>query len=691
MALDGIFLRYIKHEIETEALGARVSQIYQPNRDELVFAMRTFNGNKKLLLSARANSPRVHFCGNTPENPASPPMFCMLLRKRIGGGKLVAVRQQECDRVLFLDFECVNELGDTVLITVVCEIMGMYSNIIIVDSNGVIIDSLKRVDLTMSSRRLVLPNIKYELPEAQDKLSILKHSAEEIAEKTVDFDGEMMLNKALLRAIQGVSPLVCRELEYRVGEGTTTRMDKQHYDRLVDVLNNLYVNVNKYAGKPCMVIRDDGKPIDFTFTDIEQYGNFAQIKHFDTYSQLLDSFYETRDSRERMRVKSQDLTKMLVNLSERISRKLAKQKIELKECANREQLRINGDLLQANLYRIERGASFAEVENFYDENMSLIRIKLNPAISPAANAQKYYKDYQKAKNAEHILTEQIEKGRSELEYIDSVLDTVSRAESERELAQIREELTEQGYLRKQKGKQRPQAALPPLEFTSSDGFKILVGRNNTQNDKLTLKIANKNDMSALFRIGYGLYVVTSNDGKRDNGLIVNTVTQLTDNPYRVAVNINKANYSHHVIQQTGVLNVNCLSVEAPFSVFERFGFQSGRTVDKFEGQKINRSGNGLVFLDKYINAFMSLKVEQYVDLGTHGMFICSVTEARVMSDQETMTYTYYQNNVKPKPQTEGKKGFVCKVCGYIYEGDELPEDIICPLCKHGAVDFEPIQ
>ena len=204
-------------------------------------------------------------------------------------------------------------------------------------------------------------------------------------------------------------------------------------------------------------------------------------------------------------------------------------------------------------------------------------------------------------------------------------------------------------------------------------------------------LANKNDMTALFRIGYGLYVVTSNDGRKDNGLIVNTVTQLTDNPYRVAVNINKANYSHHVIRQTGVLNVNCLSIDAPFSVFQQFGFQSGRTVDKFAGQKINRSGNGLVFLDKYINAFMSLKVEQYVDLDTHGMLICSVTEARVMSDQDTMTYTYYQQNVKPKPETEGKKGFVCKVCGYVYEGDELPEDIICPLCKHGAVDFEPIQ
>ena len=207
-----------------------------------------------------------------------------------------------------------------------------------------------------------------------------------------------------------------------------------------------------------------------------------------------------------------------------------------------------------------------------------------------------------------------------------------------------------------------------------------------QNDIL----ANKNDLTALFRIGYGLYVVTSNDGKKDNGLIVNTVIQLTDTPNRVAVNINKANYSHHVIKQTGVLNVNCLSTEAPFSVFEQFGFQTGRSVDKFAGQTVHRSDNGLVFLDKYINAFMSLKVEDYVDLGTHGMFICSVTEARVMSNQETMTYTYYQNNVKPKPETEGKKGFVCKVCGYIYEGDELPADYICPLCKHGAADFEPI-
>ena len=203
--------------------------------------------------------------------------------------------------------------------------------------------------------------------------------------------------------------------------------------------------------------------------------------------------------------------------------------------------------------------------------------------------------------------------------------------------------------------------------------------------------ANKNDLNALFNIGYGLYVVTSNDGKKDNGLIVNTVSQVTNTPNQIAVTINKENYSHHIINQTGIMNVNCLSVDAPFSVFETFGFQSGRNVDKFENCTPNRSDNGLVFLPRYINSFMSLKVEQYVDLGTHGMFICSVTEARVINNLETMTYTYYQNNVKPKPETEGKKGYVCKICGYVYEGDTLPEDYICPLCKHGVNDFEPIK
>ena len=233
--------------------------------------------------------------------------------------------------------------------------------------------------------------------------------------------------------------------------------------------------------------------------------------------------------------------------------------------------------------------------------------------------------------------------------------------------------------------------LSALNDESSAQLDALVGELCREYLAQQDSTANKNDLSALFKIGYGLYVVTSNDGKKDNGLIVNTVTQVTNTPNRLAVTINKENYSHHVIKQTGKMNINCLTVDAPFAVFEAFGFRSGRNVDKFANCEPLRSDNGLVFLPRYINAFMSLAVEQYVDLDTHGMFICSVTEARVISDHETMTYAYYYSHVKPKPQTEGKKGYVCKICGYVYEGDPLPEDFICPLCKHGADDFEPIQ
>lgn len=514
MALDGIFLRHIKNEIESSALGARVSQIYQPNREELVFALRTYEGNKKLLLSARANSPRVNFCAKTPENPAQPPMFCMLLRKRIGGGKLVAVRQMDCDRVIFFDFECVNELGDTVMITVVCEIMGMYSNIIIINSDGIIIDSLKRVDLTMSSRRLVLPNIKYELPEPQDKINIAESEIDEIISKLRHLESEMPLNKALLRSIQGVSPIICREIEHKVMEGATNLVEGVLYDKLVSELSKLKETAENCSGMPCIVYREDGKPMDFSFIPITQYGDFAKVESFDSFSELLYTFYDARDSKERMRVKSQSLVKLLTNTSERISRKLNKQQIELKQCENREQLRICGDLLQANLYRIERGAEYVDVENFYDENNSVLRIKLNPAISPSANAQKYYKDYQKAKNAENVLTEQIRKGRSELSYVDSVLDTIMRAENERDLSQIRDELTEQGYLHRPKGKQKSPAALPPYEFVSSDGFRIMVGRNNKQNDKLTLKMAGKNDMWLHTKDIHGSHTIIFSDGKQ---------------------------------------------------------------------------------------------------------------------------------------------------------------------------------
>ena len=514
MALDGVYLRHIKNEIEKEALGARVNRVTQPNRDELVLTLRTFSGMKKLLLSARANSPRVSFCDSAPENPAQPPMFCMLLRKRLGGGKLTEVRQLECDRVLFLDFACINELGDEVFLTVACEIMGMYSNIIVFNRDtGLIVDALKRVDLTVSSKRLILPNLKYELPEPQDKLSLLEASPEEIAEKMRSLPAEMPLSKAALQTIQGISPIIAREVEYRVAEGATNRLTGVLYDRLLETLSYLKGICEACSGTPCTVYREDGKPMDVAFLDIRQYGGFMRVESGGSFNEVIDGFYDERDRQERMRVKTHSINKLLQNLRDRVARKLQKQHAELKQCADREELRIRGDLLQANLYRVPRGADSVTVENFYDENGGTLTIRLNPAISPAANAQRFYKDYQKAKNAESFLTEQIEKGGEALRYLDSVLDEGSRAEGERELAQIREELTEQGYLRRPKGRQPKPAALPPLEFESSDGFKIFVGRNNRQNDRLTLKTAAKNDLWLHTKDIHGSHVIIAAEGR----------------------------------------------------------------------------------------------------------------------------------------------------------------------------------
>ncbi len=514
MALDGIFLRHIKKEIEETALGARVNQIYQPNRDELVVVLRTYGGAKKLLLSSRANSPRVNFCTQTPENPAQPPMFCMLLRKRLGGGKLVGVRQLGCDRVLFLDFDCINELGDIEGLSIVCEIMGMYSNIIVIHRDtGVIVDALKRVDLTMSSRRFVLPNIRYELPDAQDKLNVLEHTPDDVAQAALALPAELPLAKALMQVVQGISPIVSRELAFRVAEGATNRLEGDLYAKLLTVLGAFKETAARCDQQPCIVYREDGHPMDFSFFPITQYGGFLRVQPTGGFSETVDAFYEERDARERMRVKSHSLQKLLTNAIDRTARKISKQQAELAQCGNREQLRICGDLLHANLYRIARGAAVAEVENFYDENGGILRIPLNPAISPAANAQKYYKDYQKAKTAETVLAEQIEKGKTELAYLESVADSVERAETERELSQIREELTEQGYLRRPKGKAPKQGQLPPKAFQTSDGFTVLVGRNNRQNDVLTLKTAAKTDIWLHTKDIHGSHVIIRTDGK----------------------------------------------------------------------------------------------------------------------------------------------------------------------------------
>ena len=496
MALDGAFLRHIKKEIEEKALDGRVEKIYQPNREEMVLVIRTYSDHFKLLLSARANSARIHFTRFMPENPKQPPMLCMLMRKRLQSARLVRLEQQGLERVLCLVFDAVNELGDHVELRLYMEVMGRYSNIIFVDEKGKIIDALKRVDAEMTSERLVLPGLSYELPPPQNKLCLLESTLEEAVSRIRLMKEGTELSKAVLNSLQGVSPIVCRELAYKTGRGAELRlgdMGEEQWQRFRFFLGRLQEQIRDISGEPYMAVNLSGRPVDFTYFNVEQYGTAAVIGRQEDFSTLLDSFYDERDRQERMRVRSQDLLKLLSNASERLSNKINKQKAELLACAKRDELKTYGELLSANLYRLEKGSSYADLENYWEEDMPIMRVPMDPLLTPSENAQKYFKEYRKAKTAEEKLTEQIAQATQELEYIDTVFDELSRAETERDLSEIRQELMEEGYVRRARGKQRPQAAAAPLRFVSSEGFRILVGRNNRQNDKLTLKTANHRD------------------------------------------------------------------------------------------------------------------------------------------------------------------------------------------------------
>lgn len=517
MALDGMMLHHVANELKTTALGSRVYQIYLPNRDEIMLLLRTQEGNKRLLISTRANSPRIHFTKYNVENPQTPPMLCMLMRKKLGGGKLVDIRQAGLDRILSLDFDCTDELGDKVRITAVVEIMGKYSNVIFVDGSGIIIDALKRVDMTMSSQRLVLPNIPYEYPAPQDKLNILLTDSREVVDKITSTPGEKPLNKAILGAVQGISPVICRELEARTlggessGNKSLSENEKQRLQAEIDALAD---TVLTSKGKPLVLYhKGDSKPFDISFVEITQYGSLCESREFDSFCELLDSYYIERDSADRMRVKAADLTRVLNNHINRTTNKINIQKQELENCADREQLRIQGDLLQANLYRIERGAESVTVENFYDENNAPMEILLNPALTPAQNAQKFYKDYNKAKTAQQVLTVQIQKAEEELLYLESLKDVLSRVKSEKELNQVRLEFMEQGYIKKNKSMSKKPSTLPPLEYKTSDGFRVLVGRNNKQNDQLTMKTASKRDIWLHTKDIPGSHTIIVTDGR----------------------------------------------------------------------------------------------------------------------------------------------------------------------------------
>ena len=487
MAFDGAFLHRIQREIAQVGIGSKVDKVTQPSRDELILVLRGRTSGGRLLLSANANSPRVQMTSESPENPAVPPMFCMLLRKRLCGGRLTAVRQPELERVLLLDFDCINELGDHVTYTLAAEIMGRYSNIVLI-CDGIIVDAIKRVTADMTSERLVLPGLAYELPPAQGKWNILTHTNAEVIARLAEARSAA-LHKALLGILQGVSPVVCRELQFRTGDETlrSDALTPMQQEKLCDALDALRHEI--LDGATVEMVRDEsGKPIDFSFFPLYQYDS-AAVTRMDTASELLDAFYAQRDRMERMRTRSHDLLHLLAQNTEKLSRKVNIQRGELETCGQREELRICADLLNANLYRLTENAPFADVENFYEPGCPIKRISLDPALSPSRNAQKYYKEYRKAQTAEEMLTTQIAQATAELAYLDTVSDALTRAQTERELQEIRQELADQGYLRRSTDRRRPLPLLKALRFTTSDGFTVMVGRNNRENDQLTLRQA----------------------------------------------------------------------------------------------------------------------------------------------------------------------------------------------------------
>ena len=497
MPIDAVFLESLRYELQEQLLACRVDKVQQPERDTILLSMRGPNGGGKLLLTASPNHPRIQLTSVSFENPAQPPMFCMLLRKHLTGGRLVSISQPPLERLVELTFDCIDEMGTPCQKKLILEIMGRNSNLILTGADGRILDCLRRVDFEMSEQRQVLPGLYYHLPPTQGKRSPWDASVEELRALLCAQKTQKMADSFLLETFGGLSPLLCRELAYAVFGQVDLDLSQLTDAQREDAAGKLFAALDHlHTGKrtPVILVRDE-RPWDFTCILIRQYEDLITQEPQPSFSALLDTFYAKRDSLERMRQKTQALRKTLTNLHNRTARKLANQQKELEATFDREHLRRLGDIVTANLHVISRGQARLTAVDFYDPEMKEIDIPLNPAISPQQNAAKFYKDYQKAKTAEKVLTEQIAKGEAELSYLASVLDELSRVESERDMQDIRQELTEGGYLREtgQKKKMKLPAS-KPMVFRSSDGFEILVGRNNRQNDLLTCKLAQKQDI-----------------------------------------------------------------------------------------------------------------------------------------------------------------------------------------------------
>ena len=514
MASDGLFLHVLAGQLNKTLSGARIEKIYQPSRLEFVLAMRTRTAAYKLLLCASGSSPRVHITNENMENPANPPMLCMLFRKQLTSGTLLSVEQPGLERVIRFRFAATNELGDRVERSIVCEIMSQYGNIILLDENDTIIDSVKRVDSSKSSVRCILPSLPYTMPPPQDKLNILECETQECVNR-ISGCTEELLWKKILSSMQGFSPALSKEISFRAcgtvdKRGELTQPQTQLLSLELDSLRRLLTSGGE---TPCAFVRENSPPKDFYFFPLTHLLEEYEIKTFADFGQLLDFFFGERERLARTKARAEDLFKTVNNLIERTSRKMSVQTLELEESKNGEEKLMLAQLINANLYRLSGGAYEYEVENFYSDG-EIIKIQVDPRLTPSQNAQKYFKEYRKSQTAVRVLSEELEKGREQLEYLNTVLDEMNRATGESELREIRLELSEAGFIKSKTGaknkKSRPSG---PLSFDAPDGFSLLVGRTNLQNDALTFKTASKSDMWFHVQKAPGSHVVLVCNGR----------------------------------------------------------------------------------------------------------------------------------------------------------------------------------
>ena len=506
MAFDAFFLSAVLEEVRNRCIGARIDKIHQPSRDTLILQMHSREYRSKLLFAANPTAPRLHLTNASPENPAEPPMFCMLLRKHLMGAKLSEVTQIPMERCAAFTFDCTDEMGFPVQKRLVAELMGRTCNLYLLSPEGRIIDCLRRIGLDESAKRSALPGLNYQAPEPITKV----HPA--VAENYVNFfnkPGPDLIADRLMDSFGGLSPLVCREAALFAAGSTDARPDPRDEDIIAEKLQLFFAEHINHP-KPCYYSLSDGTPKQFAFCPIRQYGEYKEAESF---GQLLDLYYTVRDQKDAMRQKSQAVRKTVQNLCTRLTRKIAIQETELEATYDRERLRQLGDIVTANIHKIKKGQTTVSCEDFYDEDMKIIDIPISPILSPQQNAARFYKDYTRMKNAEKELTKQLELGEHELFYLKSVLEELSRAQTDAELEEIRRELQEGGYIRADAGKKKmKQSKVPPMRFESTDGYPIYVGRNNRQNEELTFRLARKDDIWCHASKVHGSHVIISCGG-----------------------------------------------------------------------------------------------------------------------------------------------------------------------------------